>query len=87
MRIFVAIGVALLVAASGLHCQTSSDPGAIQIIRSGSQPSRQASSEHFTGAVRVDPLFSAKEDLAEQTERRRQHIRSQYCPRDLWTRR
>lgn len=60
MRISAAVAGALLVAASGLQCQTSNDPGAIQIVRSGSQPSRQGPSEHFTGAVRVDSLFSAK---------------------------
>lgn len=31
----------------------------MQIIRNGSQPSTQGSSEWFTGAVRVDPLFQA----------------------------
>lgn len=33
----------------------------MQIIRSGSQPSARGSSEWFTGAVRVDPLFQAPE--------------------------
>lgn len=37
------------------------DSQAISIARSGSQPSRQAPSEHFTGSVRVDPLFQAKD--------------------------
>ena len=60
MRISAVAGVALLIVASGMQCQTSNDPGAIQIIRSGSQPSCQAPSEHFTGTVRVDHLFSAK---------------------------
>lgn len=60
MRIFAVVGVSLLLAASGLQSQTPNDSGAIQIIRSGSQPSRLAPSEHFTGTVRVDPLFSAK---------------------------
>ena len=31
----------------------------MQIIRSGSQPSRKGPAEWFTGAVRVDPLFQA----------------------------
>ena len=33
--------------------------GTMEIKRSGSQPSRQAPAEYFTGAVRVDPLFQA----------------------------
>jgi 4-carboxymuconolactone decarboxylase len=32
---------------------------AIEIARSGSQPSRQGPAENFTGSVRVDPLFAA----------------------------
>ena len=32
---------------------------AMEIKRSGTQPSRQAPAEYFTGAVRVDPLFQA----------------------------
>lgn len=35
------------------------DSQAITITRSGSQPSRQAPAENFTGSVRVDPLFPA----------------------------
>lgn len=31
----------------------------MQIRRCGTQPSRPGSSEHFTGKVRVDPLFEA----------------------------
>ena len=31
----------------------------MEIKRSGSQPSRKAPAEYFTGAVRVDPLFQA----------------------------
>src|SRR5207253_7685927 len=33
--------------------------GAMQITRSGSQPSGKGPSEYFTGVVRVDPLFKA----------------------------
>jgi len=33
----------------------------VSITRSGSQPSRQGSSENFTGAVRVDSLFDAQD--------------------------
>jgi hypothetical protein len=31
----------------------------MEIKRSGSQPSRTASQDYFTGAVRIDPLFQA----------------------------
>ena len=31
----------------------------MQITRGGSQASRKASTEYFTGAVRIDPLFQA----------------------------
>jgi quercetin dioxygenase-like cupin family protein len=33
----------------------------MDITRSGSQPSSKGSTEYFTGAVRVDPLFEAPE--------------------------
>ncbi len=33
----------------------------MEIRRSGSQPSAQGSSDYFTGAVRLDPLFQASE--------------------------
>jgi quercetin dioxygenase-like cupin family protein len=33
--------------------------GTMEIRRGGSQPSTKGSAEHFTGAVRVDPLFEA----------------------------
>ena len=45
----------LLVASAGLQAQT------IEIARSGSQPSAKGSAQYFTGSVRVDPLFPAKE--------------------------
>ncbi len=57
MRIVVAIAISLCMLASSAQSQTSKDQGAIQIMRSGSQPSRQAPAENFTGSVRVDPLF------------------------------
>jgi len=57
MRIFVAMGISLCMLASGAQSQTSKDQGAIRILRSGSQPSRQGSVENFTSSVRVDPLF------------------------------
>ena len=59
MRIFTAIGVSLFMFVSGAHSQNPNDEGAIRIMRSGSQPSRQAPAENFTGSVRVDPLFQA----------------------------
>jgi len=59
MRVFAAIGLLLFMLASGAQSQTPGDKGAIQIIRKGSQQSRQAPVEHFTGSVRVDPLFQA----------------------------
>ena len=31
----------------------------MDIRRSGSQPSQRGSADHFTGAVRIDPLYSA----------------------------
>lgn len=34
---------------------------AMDIKRSGSQPSRKGPAEYFTGAVRIDPLFSSPE--------------------------
>src|SRR6266511_1783405 len=37
------------------------DPQTVIITRSGSQPSRQGPAENFTGSVRVDPLFQAKD--------------------------
>jgi 4-carboxymuconolactone decarboxylase len=59
MRIFTAIGVSLFMFVSGAHSQNPNDEGAIRIMRSGSQPSRRAAAENFTGSVRVDPLFQA----------------------------
>ena len=59
MRVLAAIGLLLFMLASGAQSQTPGDKGAIQIIRKGSQQSRQAPVEHFTGSVRVDPLFQA----------------------------
>lgn len=57
MRIFIAIVISFCMLASGAHGQTAKDQGAIRIMRSGSQPSRQGGAENFTGSVRVDPLF------------------------------
>ena len=35
--------------------------GTMEIKRSGSQPSRKGPADYFTGAVRIDPLFTAPE--------------------------
>jgi 4-carboxymuconolactone decarboxylase len=45
------------------QAQTASaqDSRTITIARSGSQPSQKGTSECFTGSVRIDPLFGAKE--------------------------
>jgi 4-carboxymuconolactone decarboxylase len=59
MKIFVAIVISFCMLAFGARSQTSKDPGAIRIARSGSQPSRQGPAENFTGSVRVDPLLQA----------------------------
>lgn len=59
MKIFVGIVISLCMLAPGTHGQTPNDEGAIRIMRSGSQPSRQGPAENFTGSVRVDPLFQA----------------------------
>ena len=45
-------------AASGQVVSTE-DSQAITITRSGSQPSSKAPAEHFTGFVRIEPLFNA----------------------------
>ncbi len=45
----------------------------MEIKRSGSQPSRTASAEYFTGAVRIDPLFQAPDPAREQRQR---HLRT-----------
>jgi 4-carboxymuconolactone decarboxylase len=59
MKIFVAIVISFCMLGFGARSQTSKDPGAIRIVRSGSQASRQGPAENFTGSVRVDPLFQA----------------------------
>src|SRR5437868_13945686 len=33
----------------------------LSIARAGTQPSQKAPAEYFTGSVRIDPLFQAKE--------------------------
>jgi len=57
MRILAAVAISVGLLASGAKSQTTSDPGAIQITRSGAQSSQPASTGHFTGAVRIDSSF------------------------------
>lgn len=59
MRITIAVVISLCTLVSDAASQTPKDEGAVQILRSGSRPSQQAPAEHFTGSVRVDPLFQA----------------------------
>src|SRR6266511_4852542 len=40
---------------------STEDAQTITITRSGSQPSSKGSAQYFTGSVRVDPLFQAKD--------------------------
>ena len=57
MKIHTAIAISVCLSASGAKSQTSSDPGAIRITRNAAQPSQPAPTDHFTGAVRIEPLF------------------------------
>jgi 4-carboxymuconolactone decarboxylase len=59
LKISVAIAISVCALASVAQAQSLKDEGAIQIVRSGARPTRQAPAEHFTGPVRVDPLFQA----------------------------
>jgi 4-carboxymuconolactone decarboxylase len=47
--------------AGGHPAVSHEDAQTITITRSGSQPSRKGPAEYFTGAVRIDPLFQAKD--------------------------
>ena len=59
MNMVAMIGVWLLMLVTAAQSQTPGDQGGIQILRNGSQQSRQAPAERFTGSARVDPLFQA----------------------------
>jgi 4-carboxymuconolactone decarboxylase len=69
LLIAMATALALLAPASAQTDQAGTNTGSgvaqapgsqsIRILRSGSQPSRQALAENFSGSVRVDPLFQA----------------------------
>ena len=51
----------LLVAMAGLAQAAETDRPSQSIARAGSQPSLKGPAEYFTGNVRVDPLFPAKD--------------------------
>jgi len=59
MRILAAIAISIYLLASAAKGQTSDDPGAIRITRSGAPPSQPAPADHFTGAVWIDSSFQA----------------------------
>ena len=59
MKISVSIAISLCALASVAQAPSPKDEGAIQIVRRGASPALQAPAEHFTGSVRVDPLFQA----------------------------
>jgi len=59
LKISVAIAISLCALAPLAQAQSPKDEGAIQIVRRGARPALQAPAEHFTGSVRVDPLFQA----------------------------
>ena len=54
-----------LLAAATVHAQTGAaavaDSQAIRIMRRGSRPVQQAPAEHFTGRVRIEPMFEPTE--------------------------
>ena len=72
MKLFVTLATALSLLASGnIFAQAGGesapnapqaapvqDSQTIRIMRNGSQPLSQGTSEHFTGSVRIDPLFT-----------------------------
>ena len=58
-RWIAALAAAGPASAENLTVDTNPRSRAMEIKRSGSQPSRKAPEEYFTGAVRVDPLFQA----------------------------
>lgn len=54
--------LALALAHAGQTQVTSgNDTRTVEIARNGSQPSTKGSAENFTGSVRIDPLFSARD--------------------------
>ena len=59
MRVLSGILISACLLAAIAKSQTSDDPGAIRIMRSGASPSRPAPADHFTGAVRIDSPFQS----------------------------
>lgn len=59
MGIVAAIAFSLCVLASGASGQEAEGQDAITITRNGSEPARTASTENFTGTVRVEGWFEA----------------------------
>jgi quercetin dioxygenase-like cupin family protein len=51
--------VTAALAAGAESSAAGNDPAAMRITRSGAQPSSTGPAEHFTGSVRLDPLFQA----------------------------
>ena len=60
MKRLTAIAVSILLIASA-HTFANESSQRLTIARSGSQSSRQAPSQYFTGSVRIDPLFETKD--------------------------
>src|SRR6478735_1089274 len=60
MKRLTAIAVSILLIASA-HTFANESSQRLTIARSGSQSSRQAPPQHFTGSVRIDPLFETKD--------------------------
>jgi quercetin dioxygenase-like cupin family protein len=64
VKLLTATAVSLFLFASGSGDRAAVSKDASQkiiVTRSGSQPSRDAPAEHFTGSVRIDPLFQAED--------------------------
>ena len=57
MRVLVGLGLCLGMVSHAVYAQTGKAGETIKIWRSGTQSARQGDAEHFTGSVRVDPLF------------------------------
>jgi len=62
MKLLAAMVMAIsLLALAFAQTNPGADSQTVNIARSGSQPSSKAPAEHFTGSVRIDPLFQAKD--------------------------
>lgn len=59
MRISWTVTLLVCLLAPGAHSQTSADNRTIRITRGGSQPSRPAPTDYFTGLARIDTSFQA----------------------------